>query len=66
MHGIARGSLLNLRQLSLRITYREIAHVVTPIELRSQKLDGTRTKRPLNLRFEKRFASRKSGVRKIR
>ncbi|MGS0740162.1 hypothetical protein ACVBEG_27480 [Pseudomonas sp. GG8] len=40
LHGIARGGLLNLGQLRLRITDQEIAHVVTPLELRSQNFDG--------------------------
>jgi hypothetical protein len=49
MHGIARGGLLNLGQLRLRITYQEIAHVVTPVELRSQNFDGNAHQATLQL-----------------
>jgi hypothetical protein len=49
MHDIARGGLLNLRQLRLRITYQEIAHVVTPVELRSQNFDGNAHQATLQL-----------------
>jgi hypothetical protein len=49
MHGIARGGLLNLRQLRLRITYQEIAHVVTPVELHSQNFDGNAHQATLQL-----------------
>src|SRR5580693_8564722 len=49
MLGIARGSLLNLRQLRLRITYQEIAHVFTPLELPSHNLDGNAHQAALQL-----------------
>jgi hypothetical protein len=49
MPGIARGGLLNLRQLRLRITYQEIAHVFAPLELSSHDLDGNAHQRTLQL-----------------
>jgi hypothetical protein len=41
MQGIARDSLLNLRQQRLRIADKEIAHVFTALEFRLQQFDRT-------------------------